>query len=142
MAAIGKHSLNLKDFVFNMSGAKAFCLNKAGKEYDMTMMAIEREDDYLDEFKGCVKETMTDFLIKRNEEIDALPSGQGHKFPRYVIDEEHGDKMIDTGLDLIKLAELKEHDHRLYKKYELECKEKWGRPEGTEPDFEERSRLC
>ena len=45
--------------------SKMACLKKADKEVDTTMMAIEKDEDYLDEFKTCVKDTTNEALAER-----------------------------------------------------------------------------
>merc|ERR1711907_775922 len=117
----GINRLVQKDlYVFGLA-AKMKCLKDAGKEMDTTMLAIEKDEDYLGEFKTCVTSTVNQALAERNAIVaqrkEALTAA-GKKFKptlEYTLPEDKAEPMINQTLDMIKLNELKEHDHWMYK---------------------------
>ena len=91
------------------------CLDKQGKDTTMPMFAIEKDEDYFPEFKECVKESMTAFLEQRQA---ANPGAYG-------LADGKADEAIERGLDWIKLAELEDHDYRIYVETKAEVEAKW-----------------
>ena len=101
--------LAAKNKIYNLAStawaAKRQCLKDAGREDDSTMLAIQRDEEYLPEFTECVKS----------------------KIESVIEQEEDPSQALDYSLDVIKLAEMKELDgERLHAAFEKEFKEKWG----------------
>ena len=105
--------------------AKAKCLQIADREPDMTIVAIEKDEDYTPDFKTCVSEKVNELLAARNSDIaaakaTALEKGQPeptHLGFEFTLPEDKAEGAIDTAFDLIKLSELKDHDRNMYKAF-------------------------
>ena len=72
MVDYGMANLVQRDLVINTMFSKVKCLENAGKEANMTMYAIEKDDDYLPTFKTCVKDQLATILQKRSEKFSSL----------------------------------------------------------------------
>ena len=59
--------------------AKMKCLQAADKEHDMTMVAIEKDEDYQAEFKTCVVEKVVEEIAARNVNIAAAKAKYADK---------------------------------------------------------------
>ena len=102
--------------------ARFKCLQAADKETDMTMVAIEKDDDYAPDFKTCVSEKVTEELAARNEKIASVKAAAAEKGQpepanlgfQFTLSEEKSEKIIESALDMIKLQELKDHDRLMY----------------------------
>ena len=105
----GIQNLRLKDLVMNVTGAKMSCLTQAGKEDDMTMTAIERDGEYLPQFKKCIKNMMTLHFGQRVQYNKNLS-----KVASYHIPDGQEEAIYDMALDQVKLNELHEVDWHLY----------------------------
>ena len=110
----------LGDLLFNMKITKALCLGRAEREFDESMMSIERDEEYNPVFRECVKETLSGFLEARAQDSTF------HKMFRYTLTEENADSVVEKGLDLVKLSELEETDPKLYNSFYEEIKGKYG----------------
>ena len=52
--------------LFNVvKASKAQCLENAGRDIDEQMFAIEKDEEYLPEFKSCVKDLTVKFTEAR-----------------------------------------------------------------------------
>ena len=111
--------------------SKMACLHTAQREVDTTMFAIEKDDDYLGDFKACVKETVFKGLADRNAKVEEALEAAAKKrqaaplgaFP-VNLNEDNADGAIDAALDMIKLNELREHDFSLFKQFKKTLQEK------------------
>ena len=101
--------------------SKAACLNKAKREIDTPMIAIEKDDDYLPEFKECVKSNVLAIGETRGE---LAAKGLNRGF-HYELNPDNAEQAIERGLDITKLEELKETDLRVYAQHREEIFAKW-----------------
>ena len=102
------------DFVAKCAQAKSACLLGADRDPEMTMCAVEKDEDYLPEHKTCVKEKVMEMLAQSNCKIS------------HSLEEGNEDQAIDRGLDGVKLGELREHDYYMWVTLKNEMKEKMG----------------
>ena len=61
MSKIGIYKLAFQDLFKVVKASKAQCLSNAGKDIDEPMFAIEKDEEYLPEFKTCIKDTVVKF---------------------------------------------------------------------------------
>ena len=114
--------------------ARFKCLKAADKETDMTMVAIEKDDEYEPEFKTCVTEKIAEELAARNENIASIKAQAAEKgLPEpthvgfeFTLPEEKSERIIENALDMIKLAELKDHDRNMYTAFKQTLRDKYG----------------
>ena len=85
MSKLGHFKLALKDLYGVVKASKAQCLHNAGRDVEEPMFAIEKDEEYLPEFKTCVKDLTVKFQDARNAFAEANP-----KKPifRYTLNEE------------------------------------------------------
>ena len=133
----GINAMIFKDLFMAASLSKAKCLKEADREVDTPMFAIEKDEDYLGDFKTCVATNVNAALAERNAVIaqrkeELLKKGKpANGAIEFTLPEDRAESMIDGALDAIKLSELREHDHNLYKafKSQLEAKAAGGADE-------------
>ena len=70
------------------------------------MFGIEKDEEYYPSFKQCIKDTLNVVMTSRAERL-------GEKNP-YHFAEGKEDEAIASGLEAVKLAELRESDLDLY----------------------------
>ena len=121
--AKGLHNMKFTELMKITMLSKIACLKKADKEADTTMMAIERDEDYVDEFKTCVKDTTAEVLAERQNRVAAHLEKGGNALQ---IDVPEDDKVYEGLLDGVKLLELKEHDDDLYDAFKASLSTKYG----------------
>ena len=117
MAAHGSAQMLWSDFLKNAVFAKAMCLSQAGRDPETTMFAVEKDEDYLPEFRECVKSNMTSFLEQRA----ADPQGR----LSYTLRDDVADTAVDKVLDQINLQELEDLDRDIYFAKKQEYRAKW-----------------
>ena len=133
----GVNALIFKDLVMATMLSKAKCLKEADRETDTPMFAIEKDEDYLGDFKACVATNVNTALAERNAIIadrkaELLKKGKPILGAvEFTLPEDRAESMIESALDAVKLSELREHDHNLYKafKSQLEAKAAGGADE-------------
>ena len=101
--------------------SKAACLNKAQRDIETQMIAIEKDDDYLPDFKECVKSTVMAICETRAQ----LAEKGLNKGLVYELNPDNADTAIERGLDITKLEELRETDLRVYGIHREEIIGKW-----------------
>ena len=111
----GALGVMMNDFVKNVAMAKVVCLTQAERDPEMTMMAIQRDEDYEPEFRECVSGKMNELMEARAEKNEGF---------NYNLAEDGQGTMIERALDMVKLNELKEHDFYLYNAFAQELKTK------------------
>ena len=120
---VGINRMIQKELLIASMFAKAKCLKDADRDQDTTMLAIEKDEDYHGEFKTCVASTINTALAERNAVIaqrkeKALAAGESFKGAvEFTLPEDKAESMVSHTLDLLKLTELREHDHNLYKAF-------------------------
>ena len=117
MSKLGIFKVALKDLYMVVKASKAQCLHNAGKDVDEQMFAIEKDEEYLPEFKTCVKDIVTKFQDARNTFAEANPK---RNVFRYDLNEDQIDFAINTNLRLVMLEELKDSDMAIYEKVRLQ----------------------
>ena len=127
----GIASLMFEQLVKVTALSKMACLNTAQREVDTPMLAIEKDDDYLGDFKTCVKESVFKGLADRNAKVaealeKAAAKNQAAPLGAFEVNlnEDNADGAIDSALDVIKLSELREHDDMLYRAFKKTLAEK------------------
>ena len=97
----------MKDAYIQAKGAKLVCLEEAGRDSDTTMFAIEKDEDYLAEFKTCVGQKLQQAVNERDDRVhDRMIS--------YRIADDEVDNLTNKVLHMIKVEELKDHDWYRY----------------------------
>ena len=89
------------------------------------MFAIQKDAEYLPEFKSCMKERVNYMIEQRNEKWKDLPAQHQKYAHNYSFDEETTDKMLDRSIDMVMLSELREVDPNVWEKYRAKIHAKW-----------------